>query len=197
MAEHLKLDFPVLNPEAENTEHIVPKDGIATFEEGIFEKPDGYIPKQYTIDKYYTDDKLGADVLKNKYLTPDENHPWELWQRVAKATASVEKTAQSKEHWEAQFFSILENFKFVPGGRIMHGAGRDGIKTTLNNCYVVAIDSDSINSIYKTVHNEALTYKIGGGCGHDLSVLRPSGAEIGGTGGGLDSVAEGRWPDRG
>ena len=183
MAEHLKLDFPVLNPEAENTEHIVPKDGIATFEEGIFEKPDGYIPKQYTIDKYYTDDKLGADVLKNKYLTPDENHPWELWQRVAKATASIEKTPQAKEQWEAQFFSILEDFRFVPGGRIMHGAGREDIKSTLNNCYVVAIEKDSIRSIYKTIQDEALTYKYGGGCGHDLSLLRPSGDEIGGTGG--------------
>jgi len=183
MAEHLKLDFPVLNPEAEKTEGSIPKEGIETFKEGILEKPDNYIPKQYTIDNYYTNDQLGADVLKNKYLTPDENHPWELWQRVAKATASVEKTEQSKEYWEAQFFSILENFKFVPGGRIMHGAGRDDIKSTLNNCYVVAIDKDSIRSIYKTVQDEALTYKYGGGCGHDLSVLRPSGDEIGGTGG--------------
>ena len=183
MAEHLKLDFPVLNPEAENTEKIIPEDGIETFKDGILEKPDSYIPEQYTIDKYYTDDQLGADVLKNKYLTPGENHPWELWQRVAKATASVEKTPQAKEQWEAQFFSILEDFRFVPGGRIMHGAGRKGINTTLNNCYVVAIDKDSIRSIYDTIQNEALTYKYGGGCGHDLSVLRPSGAEIGGTGG--------------
>jgi len=183
MAEHLKLDFPVLNPEAENTERIIPEEGIATFEDGILEKPDDYIPEQYTIDKYYTDDQLGADVLKNKYLTPNENHPWEMWQRVAKATASVEKTPQAKEHWEAQFFSILENFRFVPGGRIMHGAGREDIKSTLNNCYVVAIEKDSIRSIYKTIQDEALTYKYGGGCGHDLSILRPSGDEISGTGG--------------
>ncbi|MFC1528097.1 adenosylcobalamin-dependent ribonucleoside-diphosphate reductase [Candidatus Neomarinimicrobiota bacterium] len=183
MAEHLKLDFPVFNPEAENRDSNIQSTVIPTFEEGILEKPDNYIPKHYTIDKYYTDDQLGADVLKNKYLTPSENHPWEMWQRVAKATASVEKTPQSKEHWEAQFFSILEDFKFVPGGRIMHGAGRNDIKSTLNNCYVVAIEKDSIRSIYKTIQDEALTYKYGGGCGHDLSVLRPSGDEIGGTGG--------------
>lgn len=183
MAEHLKLDFPVLNPEAENRDPNLQSTEVPTFEEGILEKPDNYIPEQYTIDKYYTDDQLGADVLRNKYLTPAENHPWELWQRVAKATASVEKTPQSQKHWEAQFFSILEDFKFVPGGRIMHGAGRDDIKTTLNNCYVVAIEKDSIRSIYKTIQDEALTYKYGGGCGHDLSVLRPSGDAIGGTGG--------------
>ncbi len=183
MAEHLKLDFPVLNPEAENRDPNLQSTVVPTFKEGILEKPDDYIPEQYTIDKYYADDKLGADVLRNKYLTPEENHPWELWQRVAKATASVEKTPQSKEHWEAQFFSILEDFKFVPGGRIMHGAGRDDIKSTLNNCYVVAIEKDSIKSIYQAIQDEALTYKYGGGCGHDLSLLRPSGDEIGGTGG--------------
>ncbi len=183
MAEHLKLDFPVLNPEAENRDPNLQSTVVPTFEEGILEKPDNYIPEHYTIDKYYGDDQLGADVLKNKYLTPSENHPWELWQRVAKATASVEKNPQAKEHWEAQFFSILEDFKFVPGGRIMHGAGRDDIKSTLNNCYVVAIEKDSIRSIYQTIQDEALTYKYGGGCGHDLSLLRPSGDEIGGTGG--------------
>jgi ribonucleoside-diphosphate reductase alpha chain len=183
MAEHLKLDFPVLKPEAENRDPNIQSTGVPTFEEGILEKPDNYIPEQYTIDKYYTDDQLGADVLRNKYLTPSENHPWELWQRVAKATASVEKTPQAKEHWEAQYFSIIEDFKFVPGGRIMHGAGRNDIKSTLNNCYVVAIEKDSIRSIYQTIQNEALTYKYGGGCGHDLSVLRPSGDTIGGTGG--------------
>ncbi|MBU0528337.1 adenosylcobalamin-dependent ribonucleoside-diphosphate reductase [bacterium] len=183
MAEPLKLDFPVLIPEAENRDQNIPSTEVPTFKEGILEKPDSYIPIKYRVDQYYKDDQLGADVLKNKYLTPSENHPWELWQRVAKATASVEKTPQSKEHCEAQFFSILEDFKFVPGGRIMHGASRNDIKSTLNNCYVVAIDKDSIRSIYKAIQDEALTYKYGGGCGHDLSILRPSGDEIGGTGG--------------
>jgi ribonucleoside-diphosphate reductase alpha chain len=183
MAEHLKLDFPVFNSDADTREKKLQSLDVPSFKEDILERPDNYIPEKYKVDKYYSDDQLGADVLKNKYLTPDENHPWELWQRVAKATATVEKTPQSQKHWEAQFFSILEDFKFVPGGRIMHGAGRNDIKSTLNNCYVVAIEKDSIRSIYQAIQNEALTYKYGGGCGHDLSVLRPSGDAIGGTGG--------------
>ena len=65
----------------------------------------------------------------------------------------------------------------------MHGAGREDITTTLNNCYVVAVKDDSVKSIYDTIINEALTYKYGGGCGHDLSILRPSGEAINGTGG--------------
>ena len=65
----------------------------------------------------------------------------------------------------------------------MHGAGRNDITTTLNNCYVVAVKEDSIKAIYDTIINEALTYKYGGGCGHDLSSLRPAGDAINGTGG--------------
>ena len=106
-----------------------------------------------------------------------------MWRRQSIALASVEKTKNLRNEWEQKFYSILEDFKFVPGGRIMHGAGREDITTTLNNCYVVAVRDDSIKSIYDTIINEALTYKYGGGCGHDLSVLRPSGQAINGTGG--------------
>ena len=63
----------------------------------------------------------------------------QIWKRQAKALASVEKNKKLQKKWESKFFSVLEDFKFVPGGRIMHGAGRDDITTTLNNCYVVAI----------------------------------------------------------
>ena len=146
-------------------------------------KDESIIPEAYTVSSYYEDDTLGADVLKKKYLAPWENHPWELWNRQADALASVEKTKTLQDKWKVKFFEILEDFKFVPGGRIMHGAGRDDITTTLNNCYVVGIQDDSVKSIYKTIIEEALTYKYGGGCGHDLSILRPSGDQINGTGG--------------
>jgi len=183
MAEMLELDLSITESDLKKIRETSPESVLSTIEEGMLVKPDNYIPVHYRIDQYYKDDQLGADVLKSKYLTPEANHPWELWQRVAQATASVEQAPQAKANWEAQFFSILENFKFVPGGRIMHGAGRAGVNSTLNNCYVVAIESDSIQSIYQTVRDEALTYKFGGGCGHDLSILRPAGAPIEGTGG--------------
>ena len=141
------------------------------------------VPEKYLLENYYFEDSLGANVLKNKYLAPWETHPWQIWQRQAKAMASVEKTQKSQKEWEKKFFAVLEDFKFVPGGRIMHGAGREDITTTLNNCYVVAVKEDSIKAIYDTIINEALTYKYGGGCGHDLSALRPAGDAINGTGG--------------
>ncbi len=150
---------------------------------GLIKDKDTTTKEEYTIDSYYEDDTLGIDVLKQKYLAPWEKHPYQMWQRQAKALASVERTKSQRKKMEKEFLSILEDFRFVPGGRIMHGAGREDITTTLNNCYVVAVRNDSIKSIYETIINEALTYKYGGGCGHDLSVLRPSGKAINGTGG--------------
>jgi ribonucleoside-diphosphate reductase alpha chain len=182
MAEAIELNFPVgkttsgeLNTIVEETVRELTKevDGQDASNE--------FTP--YRIENYYKGDTLGADILKNKYLAPWESHPYELWQRQAKALASVERTKKLKDTWEQKFYSILEDFKFTPGGRIMHGAGREDITTTLNNCYVVGIQDDSISSIYKTIEEEARTYKYGGGCGHDLSVLRPSGDAILGTGG--------------
>ncbi|SVB13203.1 uncharacterized protein METZ01_LOCUS166057, partial [marine metagenome] len=178
MAEAMELNLSLNKPGNQPLENPI----TAPLDQGESEK-ESKVPKQYTNKAYYQDDTLGSDVLKQKYLAPWEQHPYELWTRQAIALASVEKTKTMRKKWEKKFFSILEDFKFVPGGRIMHGAGREDITTTLNNCYVVAVNDDSIKAIYDTIINEALTYKYGGGCGHDLSVLRPAGKAINGTGG--------------
>ena len=178
MAEAMELDLSLNQPSKQPIENPI----APSLESNKTEK-DSDIPSEYTIEKYYSDDTLGSDVLKQKYLAPWEKHPHQLWTRQAIALASVEKTKAARKKWEKKFFSILKDFRFVPGGRIMHGAGREDITTTLNNCYVVAVRDDSIKSIYDTIINEALTYKYGGGCGHDLSVLRPAGKAINGTGG--------------
>ena len=180
MAEAMELDLSLKQPEKNPPENPI----APPIDAGNLKPQDNStLPQKYTIQDYYKNDSLGSDVLKQKYLAPWEEHPYQLWTRQASALASVEKTKAMRTKWEKKFFSILEDFKFVPGGRIMHGAGRDDITTTLNNCYVVAVRDDSIKSIYDTIINEALTYKYGGGCGHDLSVLRPAGKAINGTGG--------------
>ena len=178
MAEAIELNLPLGESNNESVEKIIKPLLEIEKQQNKSEKSN-----QFDIENYYNDDTLGSDVLKQKYLAPGEKHPYELWHRQAKALASVEKNKSEREKWEKKFFSILEDFKFVPGGRIMHGAGREDITTTLNNCYVVAVKDDSIKSIYNTIIEEALTYKYGGGCGHDLSLLRPSGDAINGTGG--------------
>ena len=178
MAEALDLNIPLGEGGAESVEKII-KPLLDLEKEKSLEGSDN----PFSIENYYPDDTLGSDVLKNKYLAPGEEHPYQMWERQAKALASVEQTKADKDKWQSKFYSILEDFRFVPGGRIMHGAGREDITTTLNNCYVVAVKDDSIKSIYNTIIEEALTYKYGGGCGHDLSLLRPSGDAINGTGG--------------
>ena len=187
MAEEIKINFPTENESNPNIDSDL-KNQILGFniKESMDESnqtDEEVCPKEFEIDEYYKNDDLGKSVLNMKYLAPWEKNPWDLWKRQAKALASVEKTKDLQEKWEALFFDALKNFKFVPGGRIMHGAGREDITTTLNNCYVVGIKTDSIKSIYDCVVQEAMTYKYGGGCGHDLSILRPSGDAILGTGG--------------
>ncbi len=128
----------------------------------------------------YYPDSLAADVLRNKYLAPGESGPLELWERVARALSSVEEDG---EYWYEEFFSILFDFKFVPGGRVMHGAGRDDArrKPTLANCYVIPITEDSLEGIYRCLSESAMVYRTGGGVGTDLSILRPRGAPVNAT----------------
>jgi ribonucleoside-diphosphate reductase alpha chain len=128
----------------------------------------------------YYPDALAADVLRSKYLAPGEEGPLQLWERVAGALASVE---EDREYWFEEFFGILFDFKFVPGGRVMHGAGRDEArrKPTLSNCYVIPITEDSLDGIYRCLFESAMVYRTGGGVGTDLSILRPKGAPVNAT----------------
>jgi ribonucleoside-diphosphate reductase alpha chain len=131
-------------------------------------------------DVYYGEGDLAADVLRNKYLAPNERGPAHVWDRVARAIASVEA---EPEVWYRAFFELLYDFRFVPGGRVMHGAGRDETrrKPTLSNCYVIPIEDDSLEGIYRCIYESAMVYRTGGGVGTDLSILRPAGAPVNAT----------------
>jgi len=131
-------------------------------------------------ETYYGDNDLAIDVLRNKYLAHGETGPLDVWERTARAVASVE---QDFEYWKNAFFDLIADFRFVPGGRIMHGAGRDEArrKPTLSNCYVIPIKEDSLEGIYACLAESAMVYRIGGGVGTDLSILRPRGALVNAT----------------
>jgi len=129
---------------------------------------------------YYGDNDLAADVLRSKYLSHSEKGPMHMWNRVARALASVEK---DKEYWYNRFLDLLFDFRFVPGGRVMHGAGREDARRrpTLSNCYVIPIEEDSLEGIYRAITESAMVYRTGGGVGTDLSALRPEGAPVNAT----------------
>ncbi|MCC6396457.1 MAG: adenosylcobalamin-dependent ribonucleoside-diphosphate reductase [Bacteroidetes bacterium] len=130
---------------------------------------------------YYGDNELAADVLRSKYLAPNEQGPMHLWDRIARAVASVETA--NREEWQRRFLEILFDFTFVPGGRVMHGAGREDARRrpTLSNCYVIPIEEDSLEGIYRCLSESAMVYRTGGGVGTDLSALRPEGAPVNAT----------------
>jgi ribonucleoside-diphosphate reductase alpha chain len=132
---------------------------------------------------YYGDNELAADVLRSKYLAPNEKGPMHMWSRIARALASVEATEADREYWYNQFLNLLFDFKFVPGGRVMHGAGREEARRrpTLSNCYVIPIEEDSLEGIYRCITESAMVYRTGGGVGTDLSILRPEGAPVNAT----------------
>jgi ribonucleoside-diphosphate reductase alpha chain len=109
----------------------------------------------------------------------------DTWQRVAKAIASVESSKQRK-YWQSEFYQILENFRFLPGGRIIAGAGT-ARRVTLFNCFVMKIAGDSLRGIFDALKEGAFTLQQGGGVGYDFSILRPQGEEADQTG----SIASG------
>lgn len=98
----------------------------------------------------------------------------DTWRRVAKTIASAEKKPL-RAQYEKSFYQILENFQFLPGGRILAGAGTKH-KVTLFNCFVMNIAEDSLKGIFTALEEGALTLQQGGGVGYDFSVLRPNGS---------------------
>ena len=94
------------------------------------------------------------------------------WHRVAEALAAVEERDQ--ELWRQRFFSVLNKFHFLPGGRILAGAGTE-FDVTLFNCFVMGHIEDSMEGIFGGLKEAALTMQQGGGVGFDFSTLRPAG----------------------
>ena len=99
------------------------------------------------------------------------------WSRVAKSLASIEK---SPKRWEKIFYSTLKDFKFLPAGRILAGAGT-GRSVTLFNCFVMGTVPDSIPGIFDMLKEAAITMQQGGGIGYDFSTIRPSGSDVKGV----------------
>jgi ribonucleoside-diphosphate reductase alpha chain len=101
------------------------------------------------------------------------------WRRVARAAASVE-TRDRQEH-EQRFLGLMEDFRFLPAGRILAGADT-GQRVTLLNCFVMGRIRDSMEGIFDALKEGVLTMQLGGGVGYDFSTLRPAGAAAARTG---------------
>ena len=115
--------------------------------------------------------------LKDADGTAIDKSVEDTWARIAKDLASVEK---NKEQWEKEFYAALEDFKFLPAGRITAGAGTNR-KVTLFNCFVMGTIPDDMEGIFNMLKEAALTMQQGGGIGYDFSTIRPNGALVKGV----------------
>lgn len=120
------------------------------------------------LDRYSWKDEQGI---------PTEEVPEQMWARVAREIAKVEKTDALKKHWEERFYHALSDFKFLPGGRILSAAGT-GYEVTYYNCFVIPSPKDSRGGIIDNLKVMMEIMSRAGGVGINLSSLRPSGARV-------------------
>ena len=114
--------------------------------------------------------------LKNQAGDPLEKTPDQMWRRVAKGIAGVEKPKDRKK-WENKFYDLMSDFKFLPGGRILAGAGT-GFDVTYYNCFVIPNPPDSRGGIMENLTQMIEIMAHGGGVGLNLSSLRPRGSRV-------------------
>ena len=104
----------------------------------------------------------------------------DTWRRIATALAEPESEAV-RAQWAGKFEAAMSEFRFLPAGRIVAGAGTNR-DVTLFNCFVMGTIPDDMSGIFEHLREAALTMQQGGGIGYDFSTLRPRGAPVKGVG---------------
>jgi ribonucleoside-diphosphate reductase alpha chain len=127
---------------------------------------------------------ISRHIWETRYRVDGEADIRASWRRVAHAIAAAE--ADDRDAWATRFAALLEDFRFLPGGRILAGAG-SGRRVTLFNCFVMGEIADDLEHIFDALKEGALTMQHGGGVGYDFSTLRPAGMVAAATG----SIASG------
>ena len=127
---------------------------------------------------------IAAQIWNMKYRfktpegTPIDDTVEDSWRRIARALAEGEAEPAA---WEDRFYTALEDFRFLPAGRITAGAGT-ARRVTLFNCFVMGTIPDDMGGIFDNLREAALTMQQGGGIGYDFSTIRPRGADVKGVG---------------
>ena len=126
------------------------------------------VRKKVFVDRYSLKDADGG---------PLEEYPEQMWRRVAAGIAQVEKTKHAQKEWAVRFYNTLKDFKFVPGGRVLSGAGTP-YEVTFYNCFVIPSPHDSRDGILDNLKIMVDIFSRSGGAGINLSSLRPRGARV-------------------
>ena len=130
------------------------------------------------MDSYQFVEPIAEHVWRTRYQWQQDGLMQEpsiaaTWDRVALAVSQAEP--QHRDEWRERFRAILQDFRFLPGGRILAGAGT-GRSCTLFNCFVMGPIEDSVHGIFNALRESAVTLQLGGGIGLDVSTLRPAGS---------------------
>ena len=162
---------------------IVPPEYVKNYKNILFFLKDlidqGKLPL-HPENNYLGENKLAKDIYLSKYFLKNlkdqliEKRPEETFIRLAAFLAAIETTKEKQEDSAVKFYKHLFEGHFLPGGRVIAGAGDLYRLKTLGNCFVSIIEEDNIESIYKTAYECARTYSYGGGIGVDMSPLRPA-----------------------
>lgn len=114
--------------------------------------------------------------LKDQSGKPIEKSPEEMWKRIASAVSLFEPK-KDRVAWEKNYYLAMKDFKYIPGGRILAGAGT-GYAVTYYNCFVIPSPIDSRNGIIESLKQMVEIMARGGGVGINFSSLRPRGARV-------------------
>lgn len=111
-----------------------------------------------TEQEWLGDNQLSLDIWHKKYQVKGES--FEQWlDRVSGGNGCIRQ--------------LIKDRKFIFGGRILAGRGALSDKKTLSNCYALPMPEDNLESIFDVGKMAARTYSVGGGCGINISKLRP------------------------
>jgi len=133
---------------------------------------------------YLCGNDLANSIYKKKYFLKDingeliEKRPEDVFCRISSFVASQETTKIKQKKWAEEFYKDLYEGYWMPGGRVLAGAGDLYRLKTLANCFVTKIEDDDIEAIYKAAAECARTYSYGGGIGVDITPLRPRGSIV-------------------
>lgn len=178
-------DFPLMFSHNGKTTNYIGKKRVSSYKkiyEHLSNLQDNNTIKVH--ENYLGDNELAENIYTKKYYVKDlnnetiENKPEDVFKRLASFLAVTEETPAKQKEFSQRFYEEMYEGRFVAGGRVLAGAGDLYRLKTLANCFVSQVDSDNIDSIYKTAFECARTYSYGGGIGVDISCLRPKDAIV-------------------
>ena len=142
------------------------------------------LAKKFVISNDELFEYMGLEILSSRYFMESQETkkpietPQMLWMRTAMGTALNEKK-EDRERVALDFYEVLSNFYYTPGGRTLFQAG--AIKAQLSNCFLNVVP-DTLDGIFKSFSDNSQYLKWSGGTGTSWTPVRAIGAHIKGTG---------------